>query len=416
MPTLKLSRNEKIKIFGPASLIVKNGLVEVLGKKYRVGDRIIVHRLKSYVVLAVEDSEVELILGEQATIQPVEPGEPYSEWISRAEEILSSNPDTVLILGGVDEGKSSYTVLLLNKALDKGYKPAVIDADMGQADIGPPGFITLSYPDKQVIWLRELKPVAMRFIGDIKPQNYKSKIIYKIRELISKALSDNRRPVIIDTDGWINDSFAVMYKCQMIEELKPDSIVVLGENLQGLFRRYNIIGSRVYEIRSPQIKRIRSREERRSLRSDKYKEFLAETKIVKIPFDKVIVSGMPLFSGVELDTQPLKELLKANILYASKTPDTIYLVLESPARLENIDYLKKIYGVEKYRYYIKGFEKDFYIALTDKDGNDYPGILVGIDYTDRVLIVKTIYTNVDIKIVKFSKIKITPEFLEQIIE
>lgn len=416
MPILNLKTSEKIKVFGPASLIVREGSLDVLGKRFRVNDRVIVHMYKSYVVHALEDSKIELILGEQASIQPVEPGEPYSEWISRAEEILSVNPEKIIVLGGVDEGKSSYTVLLSNKAVEKGLKPAVIDADVGQADIGPPAFISMSYPDRQVIWLRELKPVAMRFIGDIKPQNYKAKIIAKIGELIDKALKDGRRPVIIDTDGWINDNIAILYKSMMIEELKPDIIVVLGENIHGFFTRYRILGSRIYELRSPSIRRSRNREERRRLRSDKYREFLAEAKTVKIPMDNIIISGTPVFTGIPLDTTPLGELLKSKILYASKTPDTLYIVLESPSRIENAEYLKKIYGLGKFRVYVKGFERDHYVALTDSEGNDYPGVIEKIDYENRLIYVKTLYTDKEFRIIKFSKIKLTKEFTEQLIE
>jgi len=82
-----------------------------------------------------------------------------------------------MVIGQVDSGKSSVSILLSNTALNNGEKPAVIDGDVGQADIGPPGFISLSYPDSKTLWMRTLKPYAMKFIGDIKPQGHMFQII-----------------------------------------------------------------------------------------------------------------------------------------------------------------------------------------------------------------------------------------------
>ncbi len=416
MAILKLGQGERIKVFGPASITVKKGQLEVLGKKLGSGERLIIHKLKSYIVIALNDSDLEVILGENASIQSVEPGDPYNDWAQIAGNITASNTEKVIILGGVDEGKSSFSILLANKALENGLKPALIDADMGQADIGPPGFISLAYPDKQVTWMRELKPVAMKFIGDIKPQNVKYRVIHKVSELVEKAVRDNRQPVIIDTDGWISDVYAVIYKSQMIEEVKPDTIVVLGERNHGLFSRYRLIGIRVYEARAPVNRRTRSREERRMLRSDKYREFLAEAKTVKIPMDKVVISGTPIFTGRTVEVSVVNELTGVKAIYASKIHDTLYLVLGEPGRITRIDALKKVLGIDKVRYYYGGFEKNLYIAITDREGDDYPALLESVNYERRELIVKTKYTNIDPVYVKFSNIKILENYTEQLLE
>ncbi len=416
MPSITMRNGEKIKVFGPAALTVEKGGIEVLGKRFGRGEKLIVHKLRSYTVVAREDSVLELVMGEGASLQPVEPGDPYEEWLKTAREIVGKGYKTIMVLGGVDDGKSSFSILLSNIVLDENGRPAIIDADMGQADIGPPGFISLAYPEKQVVWMRELKPASMRFIGDIKPQNNKARVIHAIRVLASKALSDGRSPVIIDTDGWIADSYALAYKSQMIEEVMPEAIVILGCSYHGYFRRYTRLGIQVYELPSPTVRRNRSREERRSLRSDKYREFLGDAGKTRIRLDDVILSGSPVFTGLELDRTELSELLGVKIAYASRTPDTVYIVLGEPARINRLDTIKKVYGVDRVRIYYRGFEKDMYVSITGNDGNDYPAVIEYIDYDNKEVVLRTKYTNVKPWIIRFSCIKLTPEYTEQIIE
>jgi polynucleotide 5'-hydroxyl-kinase GRC3/NOL9 len=415
MPVLNLKAGEEVKVFGPASITVLTGMIDIVGREFKAREKAIVNKFKSYVVRALSDASLDLILGPEAFISGPEPGEVYDEWVSRAEEIISKAPKLILVLGGVDDGKSTLSTLLLNKALDRGLKPAIIDADVGQADIGPPGFISMSYPSEKIIWLRELKPHYMRFIGDIKPQNFRSKIIFKIRELVVKALSDNRSPVIIDTDGWIGDVIAVAYKSLMIEELMPDEILVIGDDNCRIFKRYDRIDVNTTCLKTPVIRRTRSREDRRILRADRYREFLAEAKIIKIPMDNVIITGHPVFTGEEVDAHVASELSSASIVYASRVKDTLYLVV-SGGRVTNFDDLKRVFNIEKIRYYAKGFETNTYIGLTTRDGNDYPGLLLSIDYATRTINIKTLYTDIKPIMIKLSFIKINEKFMEEPVE
>jgi len=106
--------------------------------------------------------------------------------------------------------------------LANGLKPIVIDSDVGQADIGPPGFITMGSSNKQIYWLTELQPLEMKFIGDIKPQLYSQTIIYETKLLVEKALRSNYDAVVIDTDGWVRDEQGIQHKLMLIEKVKPE--------------------------------------------------------------------------------------------------------------------------------------------------------------------------------------------------
>ena len=59
-------------------------------------------------------------------------------WKEIVNKILTEKFRTILLLGDIDTGKSSLATFIVNSALKKGHKPAVIDADMGQGDLAPP--------------------------------------------------------------------------------------------------------------------------------------------------------------------------------------------------------------------------------------------------------------------------------------
>ncbi len=412
MPFIRMKNGESLKFFGPMHIRIKNGEIEILCKRFGEGEELVIHKYKSYLVRALKDTELDINMSSESQIQSVEEDEPYNEWLEIADTILSSKPEKIVILGGIDSGKSTYTVLLANKTLIKNYKPAVIDGDVGQADIGPPGFVSMAYPDKQFIWLRELEPVTMKFIGDIKPQYYTDTIIYNLLLLSNKALEDNRKPVIIDTDGWIGDEYAVNYKYRLIEKIEPDILIVLGGEAHGLFTRYEKIGVNVYELKTPKIKRTRNREDRRILRRDKYREYLANTELRKISLKEILVYGHPLFYGKEVSLDEIDRGLSDKILYMTRIYNVLYIVTNTLISNDVIEMLKKKYGVNRIRFFNKGFEKNQYIALSN-GVSEYPGLVEKIDFSNKEIYVWTKYRGIVKKII-FSNIKLLEDFSEQI--
>ena len=414
MPIVKMKKDEILSFYGPAAITVVDGVVEVFNKRFSKGSRIIVHKLRNYIVHALEDTELDVNMGQGAQIQQVDENEPYFERRAIVEEVISSGYEKIVIIGGIDVGKSTISILLSNTALEKGLKPAVIDGDVGQADIGPPCFISMSYPEEQVTWMRELKPVAMKFIGDIKPQYHVEGIIHKLVELVEKALSDGRKPVVIDTDGWVGDDYALTYKYKLVNEIRPDALIVVDGELGHLFRKFEKIGVKVYVTKAPANRRVRSREERRMLRRDKYREYLENASERKIGLEDVVVIGHPLFHGIELP-KPVDNSSQVvnDILYVSKSHDTLHVVTQHYLRNEQLDVIKKLYGMSKVKVYVSGFEKNLYAAVSD-GVLDYPALITKIDFNEKKIVLKTVF-NGDIKIIKLSNIRLADDYSEQMI-
>ena len=60
---------------------------------------------------------------------------------------LSDLPETpvIMVIGEIDTGKSTLVALIAQWFRENGKKVAVVDSDIGQSDVGPPGFVSVSY-------------------------------------------------------------------------------------------------------------------------------------------------------------------------------------------------------------------------------------------------------------------------------
>lgn len=405
-----LSKGEAIKVTGPANVSIEKGCTLVNGVEICEGKNVIVHRVRSYVFYAVRDSLLDIVLGESASVEKISGDDPFPERYAAAESILSTSPRKIVVIGGTDAGKTSFTTILANTSLSKGLRPAVVDGDMGQANIGPPGFVSLGFPDRFVYWNTEIPPFKMRFVGDIKPHGATGLVIAYISELVEDAIRKSALPVIVDTDGWISDARAVEYKYHLIDALRPDVVVAIGEELRGVFKQFEKEGISVYELRSPRAHRTRNREERRLMRSMRYRDFLVNAPLLKISMEKVLITGLPLFHGVELERGVVNSLGEGAV-YACKLFDTLYIYGDlkrvNTARIAEL-------GLTKYKVYPAGFEKGLYVALSDNSG-DYPAILEKFDFANRLVLVRSLYRGTPLAI-KLSRIKLKEDFSEERVE
>jgi len=235
VPLIRLAKSELLKVYGPMSIVIKSGCVDIYGKVLCNNDKAIIHKARNYIIEATSDAEIDVTMVNDSQIQSVDESDPYRKKREIVAEIVQRGYKRIIVIGCVDCGKTSFVTMLFNAFLRNGNKPGVIDSDVGQADIGPPGYITLGVSESTILWTSALKPIAMRFIGDIKPQYYVQGTISKLKELAKLAENLDLNPLIVDTDGWIKDESGVLHKYSIINELKPDVVIIIGDELRGLF-------------------------------------------------------------------------------------------------------------------------------------------------------------------------------------
>jgi len=218
-----LAREELGKGFyvvgGPAKLYV-DGEGEVFGAE--VNRDVLTIPSRRQAPLIVRSGVVYI---EEARYVVDSPSEEYlipSDWVRIASEI--GEGDRILILGGVDTGKSGLTLYLANRLIARGLKVGIIDTDIGQSDVGPPGTIGYSSIDKQFYTYQDIPLNNAYFIGDITPAGHLLQLVTGV-ETLNRTGSDD--VTIVNTCGYIHGGRARALKKGIAEVLDPTMIIFL---------------------------------------------------------------------------------------------------------------------------------------------------------------------------------------------
>ena len=145
------------------------------------------------------------------------------------------NKHTVLLVGGLDTGKSTLSRALLTSAMAAGRSSALIDADVGQKTVGPPATVSL----RMLRGPEDLQPEAlaradaMSFAGSTSPEGHMLPIVTGLSRLHRLAIERGAEFVVVDTSGVVSGVYGQLLKYHKVEILLPDLVVGLqrGEEL-----------------------------------------------------------------------------------------------------------------------------------------------------------------------------------------
>ncbi|HJY31946.1 MAG TPA: Clp1/GlmU family protein [Actinomycetota bacterium] len=142
---------------------------------------------------------------------------------------------TVLLIGGMDTGKTTLSRELLGAALAAGRPAAILDADVGQKTVGPPATISL----KIVRGPEDLEPEpiatpdALYFVGSTSAQGHLLPVVGGVAALHEQAKQLGADFIVVDSSGLVSGITGQTLKYHKVEALRPDLVVGLqrGEEL-----------------------------------------------------------------------------------------------------------------------------------------------------------------------------------------
>jgi len=381
---------------GPASVTLLTGEAEILGSQLKTGSKMVIREGKRIPLEVKEKAEFDLQLGEKATLNEVEASTIPKSWENAVNTILEQKGEhvAVMIVGGVDAGKTSFCAYLANNALKQKRRVAMIDADLGQSDVGPPSTIGSCRITKLIRDPFEIGAENICFIGVTSPSGAVPKVIEGITGMKDKVLKRGVDILIINTDGWIEGEDAARYKVALTKQIKPNIVVGIQEQNELTFLLGALTETQNLSIESSPAVRKRDREERKLLRELGYKKYLKGATIESFPLSWVRISGVPFGTGMPPSRQHVDKIIEqlgTTPIYCEETPSSIFIALskeqwadeEIAKNLE--DTLKK-----KVKIVWEGDEEGLLVALHNKEENFLGiGILQEIDYERRVLKVCT---------------------------
>ena len=123
---------------------------------------------------------------------------------------------------------------IINQAIKRELRPAIIDADIGQGDLAPPSTIGCASIENQILDLREVKGKHFRFVGSTNPTRNGRLISRSVESLIREINRENSDfhgidLVVVNTDGYVAGE-GLYCKVAIANAAQPDTVICLGEN------------------------------------------------------------------------------------------------------------------------------------------------------------------------------------------
>jgi len=329
--TISAEEGKTLLIIGPASFELRGGEASVLGAPLDSSRRVVV-RGKQTPVEIHSSASLSVWLGEEGGVEEVGGSTIPLSWREAASALGELEEGTAVVIGGGDAGKTTLCTFLANSLLSEGRRVAVVDADIGQTDLGPPTTMAAADITRHAVNLSEVEPSERLFIGLTSPGRVKGKVIRSVKRLAAFH-AGRRKLVIVNTDGWVKGSEAVTYKVQMLNELKPEIALGIGstDDTSQILQAANFTA---LLAGSPDIIKERTQVDRRELRALGYQKYLAGASVKVFQSD-----GTGVQSALSSEALNLSRLSRSQV---EGLKDAIVGFLDADGLLQEIGILKDI--------------------------------------------------------------------------
>jgi polynucleotide 5'-kinase involved in rRNA processing len=214
--------------------------------------------------------------------------------------VRAARPGPVLVLGGVDRGKTTLVRQMANLLAVRG--PVwVVSADSGQAWIGPPTTLArarLARPRRR--WTG-LAAERMIFVGTTSPARCIGATAAALVRLASEGLPGAAR-VLVDTPGLVRGSLAAWLWERVAEELHAPLVVAVQkeDELAPILEPFAEAGAQVLTVRPHPLVRVRNRKMRTAYRATAYRRYFGRARLRFLPRDLPVLSAL-FDDSVDLD-------------------------------------------------------------------------------------------------------------------
>lgn len=256
-----------------------------------------------------------------------------SAWERAARETLLLDLQKVLVIGSPDSGKSTFCRFLCRYLAVKGKIVAMIDADIGQKDIGPPACITFGFPGAAT---ETAKAAGFYFVGGVNPFGRFFHMVVGVDRLTDSAEAAFK---VINTTGLVHGTGRIL-KGGKIAALRPDVIVAIQRKaeLELLLNAHR--NCRTLRIPVPVKAVSRTEEERRRAREAAFSEYFRSAAEIEPEIDDLIFQRCRIFNGKPVENSDFMycEESEEGLLAVTgrKLPSTRRLMVVRPGFEENL--------------------------------------------------------------------------------
>jgi polynucleotide 5'-hydroxyl-kinase GRC3/NOL9 len=337
-------------------------------------------------------------------------------WQSLISEIVSA-PGVAMVVGGVDAGKTRFCLELCSAGFEAGLPTAIVDADVGQSEVGAPGTIGMALVEKPVQSLSELKPRRLYFVGATSPADHALECCIGAKKMTDAALALGARLVVVDTTGLVGGWIGRKLKTCKVDLVRPNYLIGIERKheIEHLLMPFSKVASmRVRRVTASDQAMRKPPELRTARRRVNYHKHFAESHGHLIRLDDVSLWNTWLGTGRPMKWQYMKfieDALKCSVLHVEVTGRGIFIVSERPCSMGNRKELEEQFKTANITAVTGETFRNVLVGLADENANTINvGLLQAIDFKHRFLfVISPIKTISPVRIVQFGSIRVTKE-------
>lgn len=311
------------------------------------------------------------------------------DWKRSAEAILENAWRKILIIGAVDRGKSTYVSFLSRRLVEEEHRVAIVDADVGQKDIGPPATITLGYPEPPFD-LIAVKPAGFYFVGSVTPEGHLLPMVVGTARLAESARAVSF--VIVNTTGLIHGLGRVL-KSYKIEALRPEAVAAIQQDgeAESILKAHR--NERIIRLEPALRVTPKTVEDRRRAREAAFRRYFQPASEITLKLGTVVFQRSLLFTGTPSEDDRCR--------YSERTSEGVISVAQRDTRRPNQIHIRE------------GFERNLLCGLADPRGDGLGlGIIRKIDFSEKGITLLTPVPAERIRVIQFGDLYLTPEGVE----
>ena len=194
-----------------------------------------------------------------------------------------------LILGGVDTGKTTLAAAIAGRLAASG-PVGVIDADVGQSHIGPPGAVGWAVVEKPEVDFSQLAPRGISFVGDVTPVGHLLQFTEALTQCVGR-LAGIAGQIIIDTPGFIAGPAATALWWTVQRILQPKLIVAVQRDneLSDIIAGLRHLDSQIELLQPHPGIPAKSAQARRAHRQSQFRKYFQDSRVHTLELSKTTI-------------------------------------------------------------------------------------------------------------------------------